>query len=387
MVWIYIILTALYLIESLAWVRAGGTALPSVLGRFSGQLSPRKLLGNERGFVSRFGPLPLDVTFVSDSWPLSIADDGVVGFVATCPLGNDRPRGTDQFFSWAQLSNLVVKEKTLVVGDLALCELRSGESARELAAELKTIAAADTADRTTRIDQFVADRFSSENVAAKVTKFRLAARNLKLLAMMLGFWIFVIGIARYQGWLPGFSGAETLAIYLAVLVALWWGTNVELFLAHRRLYPLKRGDRWKLLLTSIVSPAVPLRGTDHLARHLLSDRHPLAVAAVIFPPDSLQPSFDAAIRDIHFPLLPPYPADAPEVMMAAIDQYRTRCGNEIQRLGEKLAIDTSRSLSEPTRQEPEAVSYCPRCHQEFAKLEAICTPCGDRVSIAFAGPV
>lgn len=283
--WIYEILTGLYLFESLAWVSSGAVAIRSYFGRFRCPTRTHRLLGNDAGYLPTFGLAPVDAILIVETCPISVARDGVFGYVAASLVGVDA--GVDSGAAswlhcpWDRVNEVKVVERELRLDGKMLCRLSSADMASSLAGALREIASEPATNRQVAICRFVASQFDVQSILARLAAWRAATRRLRLISLMFFIWIFPVGIARYQGWLPGFSDMETLAIYLAIALLLWWLSAGLLFFGHRRLYRGDRLQRWKLCLTSLVSPAAAMRSPDHLARRLIGIAHPVAVAAVV----------------------------------------------------------------------------------------------------------
>jgi hypothetical protein len=390
--WIYIILTGLYLFESLAWVSSGAVAIRSFFGRFRCPTRTHRLLGNDSGYLPTFGIAPFDATLIAESCPVSVAPDGIYGYVAASLVGVDA--GVDSgpaswlYCPWDRVADLKVVDRELRLDGKMLCRLSTADAARLLVGTLKEIAGQPNRDREAAISRFVASQFDTQSVQDRVNAWRAATRRSRFLSLLLFFWIFPVGIARYQGWLPGFSDVETLAVYLAIVLLLWWLCSGLMFLGHRRLYRGDRLQRWKLLLTSLVSPAAAMRSPDHLARRLISISHPVAVAAVLCADDEVCRWAGRLARDMMFPKppqgVPPessYGSD--EVAIAIVRQYREASLAALRAFAQQRGFDLEPFLSQPQRDDPQAVSYCPRCHQEFSLVASRCGQCGDLPTVEY----
>lgn len=392
-VWIYLILTGLYFFESLAWVSSGAVAIRSYFGRFHCPTRTHRLLGNDAGYLPAFGVLPIDATLIVEACPISVARDGVYGYVAASLVGVDA--GVDGGVAswlhcpWGRVHELKVFERELRLDGRMLCRLSTAESARRLLTALKEIAGEPESNREAAIERFVARQFDCQPIRDRVEAWRRVTKSLRVISLLLLFWIYPIGIARYQGWLPGFSDVETLGIYLAVLMLLWWACAGLLFRSHRTLYATERLQRWKLLLTSLVSPAAAMRATDHLARRLIDLSHPITVAAVVCSGDEVSRWAGRTARDMMFPKppqsVPPesqYASD--ETAMAIVREYRERSYAALLTFAHERGFDLEPYLTPPLREDAQAVSYCPRCHQEFSVVGSECGQCGDLPTVEFS---
>jgi len=390
--WIYIILTGLYLFESLAWVSSGAVAIRSYFGRFRCPTRTHRLLGNDAGYLPTFGIAPFDATLIAESCPISVAREGVYGYVAGSLVGVDA--GVDSgpaswlYCPWDRIGEIKVVDRELRLDGKMLCRLSTAGAARSLAGSLSEIAGQPQQEREVAISRFVARQFDTQPIQDRIDAWRAATRRLRFVSLLLFCWIFPVGIARYQGWLPGFSDVETIAVYLAIVLLLWWLCSGLMFYGHRRLYPGDRPQRWKLFLTSLVSPAAAMRSPDHLARRLVGISHPVAVAAAFCADDEVCQWTGRLARDLLFPKPPQgVPAESSygtdEVAIGIVRQYREASLAALWAFAKERGFDLEPLLSQPQRDDPQAVSYCPRCHQEFSLVASRCGQCGDLPTIEY----
>ena len=390
--WIYVILTGLYLFESLAWVSSGAVAIRSYFGRFRCPTRTHRLLGNDSGYLPTFGLAPIDSTWIVETCPVSVGRAGIYGYVAASLVGVDAGAesgvATWLYCPWNRVSDLNVVERELRLDGKLLCRVSDTQTARLLVESLKKIATETGAKRDVAISRFVVSQFDTESIRDRVDAWRLATRRLKLFSLLLFIWIFPVGIARYQGWLPGFSDIETLPIYLAIVLLLWWMCAGFLFRGHNRLYPELRGQRWKLFLTAIVSPAAAMRSADHLTRRLIGIAHPLALAAVICSDEEVAKWTGRSARDLLFPrppqgMPPDLDYDSDDIALAIVREYREQSYKALVKFADKNRVDLVPFLMPPQRDDPQSVGYCPRCHQEFSLLGSRCGQCGDLSTVEF----
>ena len=67
-------------------------------------------------------------------------------------------------------------------------------------------------------------------------------------------------------------------------------------------------------VTMLLAPPAAIRAPDLLARHLLQNFHPLAVAQVLCSPGGFKSVARQALLDLRYPLLPVCPTNEPEPM-------------------------------------------------------------------------
>jgi len=379
---IFIVLIVLYAIEAIAWVRPGSTAVISVLGRLRNPAKNRKVIGNESGHLALFGPAPIDATFLLEPCPIAISSHGIFAFNPITAIAGDRPQNSELFLSWEQATQLRRVDKELWLNDRMLTRLSSIDSTKRLHGYLHQIGSAESHKRSEAIQAMLHAQFDIAATKQRIAEWTLTTRALGRWATLLAFWIFVIGTLRYNGGLPGFQGPETLWVYLAIFFALWWITNGVIFFTCKRLYPQDRWRRWKALLMSMLSPAVSLRAVDQLSRYLLVWTHPLTVAATFCDQDELQRLTNDVVRDLRHPKLPASPETATE-HDEVVNEFLQHMIEAVARFANEMGIAMDDDAGPSHPQNADAISYCPRCLQEFSIIGAQCTPCGDMPAVGY----
>lgn len=382
--WIFVVLTTLYLVEAVPWIRPGGAPFSSAWGRFRRPGPSPRVVGNDSGGLHTCGLAPFDATFIAESIPVAVAPPGVFGYVSPSPLEIERLPVCETFFTWAELEQLRRCDRDLMVGGQLLCRLRSAATAQCLLRVLRELAATTEEARRPGIERWVASMFDLNATRQSVAAWRSATRILRFSATLLFLWIFPFGLARYYDLLPGRPDLSTLVLYLAGFFLLWWYTNGLVYLSHRRLQPLERASRWKAVFTAFVSPAVPLRAADHLAREQFALVHPLTLAAALSAPAEIREVVAISLRDLRYPRLPEAPPEASATALATIREYRRIQLQFATRLAEELGFDAESLVAPPVPEHPDSESYCPRCVQEYTRRDAHCLECGNRPTVPFA---
>lgn len=381
--WIFLVLAGLYLMESLVWVRPGTVVFWVRGDRLSNPLRRRRLIGNERGELVAPGLLPIDATLLAESPPISMGTDGVLAFVAAAPLQSERPRHSGKSYSWKELERLQCHERELYVGDERFCVLRSRGNAQALFQTIRRIATASADQRAADIDAWRRSSVDFERAREQFHQWQSATGVLRASALLLFLLIFPLGLVQYYQLVPWAMTQQATLIYLSSVWAVWWWSALHAFLAHRKLYPERRGARAKQLFTCLISPVVPLRAADHMARELFAFLHPLTLSVALHPEASVRTIAAHTLRDLEFPRLPDLPVEATGSMqrIAQEDAHATRALLEAMLRGR--GIDMQSLAAAPERDDPSAKSYCPRCWEEYVEPKATCTSCGERPTVAY----
>lgn len=381
--WIFVILAVLYFGEALVWVRPGVVAFVSSWGAIGSVRRPRRLTGNENGDLVLASLLPVDVTLLSEPIPLSFSADGVVAFVAAAPLQHDRRLQSGELFSWDQLRAVTAEGRDVKVGERLLCTNRSERSASYLAAKLRELSAFPPEARSEPIETWRAEQFDSARVSKRIRMWEEATVAIRIGATLLSCWL-GMGVSLYYGWLPLAPDGLIVAIYLAIFFILWWATALAAILGHRYLYPADRWGRLKQTLYSFLSPAVPLRLADALGRELLEFEHPLAVSAASDSPAHFRNIAQRVIRDAIYPQLPEEPDDLNTAAREIVRASRQANLQHLQRLLAARDVSYDSLLIPPQNANPDALSYCPRCQNDFLLPQSHCDACGSRPTVAYS---
>jgi len=378
--WLFVVLTALYAVECLCWLRRGGVAFSTWWGRSWRRQHPGALAGNPSGGFIFASPLPpLGALFVAHQSPLSLSPEGVLAFVATNVNPGWRPAQSDRFVAWSDLREVRARgRKVLVNGEPLFLAATSG-LARQLVAELKRLAALPAGGRSEAVVAFVTRTLDTKAIATRQAEWRPRAAPVRWLANVLVVYVFAL--APTAIWFLGF--ALCWHWLLPGLLALTVTTATLFARAHRALYPAAGDERFTHALTIALAPTSAMRAHDALSRPLLETFHPLAVAWELL---SLRASTAFArrlLRDLRHPALPRCPSDSPagrrveeffrQTLLAAAEDFLKRQGLSLEELGR------------PPQPGDESVrAYCPRCEAQFTQAEGNCADCGGLALVAFA---
>src|SRR4051812_11967492 len=120
-----------------------------------------------------------------------------------------------------------------------------------------------------------------EVIRARVDEYRRQTDNLRWSCTLLFVQVFLVAPGLYYFYPVTTDMSRVLLAYCLVLAGFWGITLFDFVRAHRRLYPERRGERYKHLAIMSVSPAAAMRAVAVASRHLLERFDPLAVAAVV----------------------------------------------------------------------------------------------------------
>lgn len=383
--WIFVVIIGLYLIESMVWLKQGVTVFTRFLGKFRSPLAAIRLIGNDFGALVLGGPAPWDASFLCEPLPISMSPEGVVPFVPASPLQPDRRLATGLMFTWDDLKELRKDELTLLVKNQFVCKLRNHRTASHLHCTLRHIASLEPEGREPLVANLIADALDKREIGECYQNWLDHTSRLRVAASLLFFWTIPLGIVLYYDLIPipQAKDIQFTVTYFAIFAAIWLWSILESFLAHRKLVPHDRIGRYKMLFTSIVSPAVPMRAPDRLAREIYLFVHPIAFAAALNDPVLLRGCAENTVRDLEYPRLPELPKGISELAASVVNWSTVTTKAQIRRLLEDAGLHYDQLLAPPSYPAAEAKSFCPRCHDDFTAVTANCSRCGNRTTVSF----
>lgn len=199
------------------------------------------------------------------------------------------------------------------------------------------------------------ERWDTDSIIERVTRFGASTRVLSLLAALLGVALLIVTplllvTSRIQA---------VLLPWLVVLVLLDAAVIVSFVRARRRLQPDDRP--LKPLMLAILSPLAAVRLPVTLGMDLLRDVHPIAAIVTLAREDDAL----AFARRAWF--------DAPNDRKPLEKALKKR---ELFRV----------LLTPPAHTDSTSSAYCPRCHQEYASGATACADCESVALLPFAEP-
>ncbi|MFO1513559.1 MAG: hypothetical protein U1F83_11685 [Verrucomicrobiota bacterium] len=376
---LFVVLAVLYGMECFCWLRRGGVAFTTWLGRHWQVRHPDALAGNQSGGFLPAPPLPpLGALFVANQFPLSLSPDGVLAFVATNVNPGWRPAQSGRFVSWKDLREVRVRGKKVLVNGQPFLTAATSGLARQLGSELKRLLAMKPAERADAIVQLAKKSMDPDAIAARRGEWRQHARPVRWLANLLVVYIFAVAPALIWHfgfllcWLWLLLGLLTLTFTTATLFAR----------AHRALYPEAHDERFTHTLTIALAPTSAMRAHDALSRPLLETFHPLAVAKVSLKDEDFRRFARGLLLDLRQPALPLCPNEMPEAqsterffrrtLLTVTEEFLTRGGVTPGELGHS-----------PVPGDESSRAYCPRCEAQFTSVEGRCADCGGLPLVAF----
>ena len=217
------------------------------------------------------------------------------------------------------------------------------------------------------------DSLDTAKLSTRWRDFQTRAWSLRILSNGLFVYLFLVvaplilryGFGQFGLWLLAGMLAQTIPI--AVLFRR----------AHMSLYPDAGEERLKPFVTMLLAPPAAIRAYDLLARHLLENFHPLAVARVLCSPNRFKSFARQALLDMRYPLLPVCPTNEPEPV-ATEQWFRTARRKAAEKFVQQAGLKPDELTVLPGPTEPANQSCCPRCGAQFVTRTGTCSDCGGR---------
>ena len=376
---LFVVLAALYGWECACWLRRGAVAFSTWLGQNWRVLHPGALIGNQNGGFVFAPPLPpLGSLFVAQQFPLSVAAEGVLAFVATSVNPGWRPAQSGRFVRFNDLREAGVRgSKVLVNGEL-LVRCASPGLARRSAAQLQSLAKLKPTERDAALAESLRNAFDARAIKSRRLEFEKWSKPVRALSNLLLGYVFVVvpavivNVGLKLGW-PGL---------VAGLFGLTGATAWFFFRGHRALYPDAEDERFTHTLTILLAPTSAMRAHDALSRPLLEGFHPLTAAQELLAKPDFREFARRELLDLRHPVLPLCPNED-----AAVCETERRARTGLQASAEKFLKESSLDPEElcrpPAPADQTCRAYCPRCEAQFTTVEGTCADCGGLARVAF----
>ncbi|MFO0728446.1 MAG: hypothetical protein U1E65_32015 [Myxococcota bacterium] len=343
-------LIALHVIEGLFWIKRSAVPFAQRWRGF-GVVSTENPFGDGTHCFLLASPLPpLFPLYVVEPWPLVITRDQ-----AWLIDGDTKLAITPEQAAEAQA------ETKEVLGPGFRFKTSSPTGARLVAKALLTFGKSSPEEREAQAEAALKARTDRTAIAARKLELEAQTRVLGALGNLFPWVMFGVVLGVFYVPFLGPRWPALVATLALVLVLIW----IEMFRAHRALYPKLRWDRaMKMLLLCLSFPAAA-RARAWLGRDALAAFDPLAVASVLLEKPALEAFAAPLWRRLEHPL-------TTELEPAA---ERERLRKAYRRLLGEFGIKTTDLLAPPTPSGPEAKSYCPRCRAEYAEPSGACPEC------------
>jgi hypothetical protein len=376
---LFVILGGLYVWECACWLRRGGIACSTWLGRVWRVQHPAVMLGNQTGGFILAPPFPpLGSTLIAYQTPCSLGPDGVLWFVASNLNPGWRPHQSARFFDWKSLTDLKLSGKKIRLKAETIFAAPTTTRAQFLFQSLAQIAKLLPDQRPVAITQFVQAAFDDQKIAASWGEFRAETKLIRHLTNSLFVLIFIAAPV-----LIGFIGLKLVWLWLTLaLAALTISTSVMFARVHRKFWPEAADDRFTQSLIIALAPATTMRALDIASRPLLENVHPLAVAKYFLSPAAFQRFARRVLLDLRHPMRPTCPNPQREAI-ATEAFFRGTLVEAVEAWLTGNKISPAELCKPPAPADESCRAYCPRCEAQFTTVTGTCADCGGLPLVAF----
>jgi len=353
------LVAGLYVFESLRVVRADALLLSS---RGTRSFRVHDLRG--RGFMLQAGRgivptglSPLGSFVAAEAWPLTLTPDGVEGR-APHPIAPAIPEQMACWsLTWSELARFEADGCSLRLVGREREERRvrysSSGAARWWGERLGVIAAAPPDQRPALIRACYAETLDVDRIGGRHVQVVQRTARLRLVGTGLLLYLLIfVPLTQILALEIGMTG-----VALGYLALALWGMG-EIHLAHGRVLPGRRTDRWLATLLLPIYPAGAMRAAAGLHAEALGHFHPLALAIVLAEPtdrDELARRVAAGLR--YFPATPGPTADL------------------LIEFAASHAIDLRADPPAPAPSCVPSRTYCPYCLLQYTQSEGYCPDC------------
>jgi hypothetical protein len=362
-----VILCAIYLLECAQWVPARSIGFVRRALRFRWKLPWRGSSRWSRGAVVGMPWPPLLSPLVADPLPRELAFSPGGLIIA----GSDSPR----LVAWEKLGAVTVVKRRLLIDDAVTARFATRRGAAAMGACLRATKQASGKTRAKKLRRFLDARFDRAVVSERLRDFARQTRWLRLAANLLWLSLFVgVPLLLFTALAPFW------AALLSLFAAAWLCSSVLFFVTLRRVSSLPR-ELWpdgSHRFMAIASPLSTMRSHDLIARELLADLDPLAVAAALLPAPELaeQARLQLVELDHH---------DHRETSSAREGEVRSWLRAEIRErivhLLRESALDPDALLAAPPIEDPSCRAYCPRCRTQYTEGDSCANAACDGIAL------
>jgi hypothetical protein len=304
---------------------------------------------------------PLSPPLIVEPLPLVIGPDGVT---------LDGPPSGPRFVPWAEVGPASAAGARVEIEGAAVAALATRRGATAVAEALAQLQPLEPAARRRALDGLLDARWDARVVGERLAGFRRETRLLSIVTNVLWAALLVSLVALVR--LPL---VVILVPALALVLAGWIAAPL---LTERRL----RASAWlrrawrpepgKRVLAAL-TPLGAIRSKDLLARELLGDLDPLAVAAALLPTRAYAVLARPRLVELRFGATP-----APAGGEADQAWWRAAVRARLEALLRGRGVDPDALVAAPPREADTIAAWCPMCLAQYdaRSLQAGCSDAG-----------
>lgn len=356
-----------YAIECIAWASRSDVCFRSLSGKSWKIAKPSASLEIAHSSPIFLFPFPPLGMLIPTHLPqIAFSPEGVSSYVAeseNAPLDRN-----DAYYRYEQIESLKIRGQEILINGRLFVRAYSTAEAKEATEFIERIKGSRIKDREGLILDRISGLFKDSLVKSKVEGFIKKTVWLSMISNLLWAYLIIgipVGIYIY-----GFS---RIVLYLLAIVLLFHLAIVGMTF---QTYWKIRGRRdFSLFLRLLASPFNSIRATDLLAKELLAEYHPFAVAAALLARERFLAYARRSRARVRHPL---YDPDMSKAARDTDQWFKERIILDMERSAKKMGIKAE-VLGKPETPDEEIgySSYCPRCHCFYEQEEGICADCAD----------
>ncbi|NUN12496.1 MAG: hypothetical protein HUU55_02535 [Myxococcales bacterium] len=180
---------------------------------------------------------------------------------------------------------------------------------------------------------------------------------------------FTVGLVEAWPWL------------LSAIYGIGWIGTGSFYIAHRKLWPTKKAERWTQVVLQLLVPIVTMRASELFARTALVGVHPLGIAVLNDPKAHRPPNQPRFIHHVVRDLLATRGVDT-VINDTTSDPFYQAWKTRVFDLVGTDGMDLSTRQPFPEAESPTMTRYCPRCDAQFPATATLCSDCAGIVLVS-----
>lgn len=372
-----LVVVVIYLIECFFLVKRDTFAFLNPFGLRWHMAYSSSIIGNYSKGAIFSNPLPpLGITLFCQSLPISISPDGIYSYVSLAPYPCGRVQQHEKYFRLDDIQKISTYDNRIMINGADFVKTLSHRMAKALADLIERVTRGAKSERSVFIKEAMERSIDTEAILLRIQDYYKHARWLRIACNLIFLYLFAVCpiVIFYSGL------AKTWFSLLPLLLLLMALNGLLFFHAHKILFPNESSARIQSLFLILLVPTASIRANDYLSCYLLGGFHPLAVAKALCSQKDFELIARRFILDAQYPIQPVCPADDMEISNTEKwfrEAYLLLMEDFIKRTGVDIEV-----LTFPPKQGcSSAISYCPRCHTQFAIAEGRCFDCNNTLML------
>ncbi len=215
--------------------------------------------------------------FIATSWPASLSPDGVSSRPFSFIDPFEESDAAERFLPYAEAAALDRRGAHLVLGGQVFARADSARDAARLHALILDLASLPEAERAGRIREVLDRSLDVREARRRIRKLTWLLRRSSSLPSL-----YLAALGVFAPLYTAFYGIERAWPFILLMHLVLAAVGLYVFLRVSRVLPTMPADErlYHAVMILMFPPATP-RYPEHISRGLVSDLHPLAVAAAV----------------------------------------------------------------------------------------------------------